>query len=69
MSMDLPEQISACKSRIEVLRAFSEKTNAAGNKSVEIEHQLALEVQLLQMLEDQLAANTVPRFDFENDAL
>jgi len=50
--MDLPGQISACKRRIEVVRAFIETTTAGQH---EAEHQLALEVQLLQMLEAQVA--------------
>jgi len=45
--MDLPGQISACKRRIELVRAFIETTTAVGNKSIEAEDQLALEIQLL----------------------
>ena len=56
--MDLPGQISACNRRIEVVRAFLDETNAAGNKSIEAERQIALEAELLHMLEAQLAADT-----------
>jgi len=56
--MDLPGQISACKRRIELVRAFIETTTAVGNKSIEAEAQLALEIQLLQMLEAQVADET-----------
>ena len=61
--MDLPGQIAACKSRIGVVRAFIEKMNATGKKSIEAERHLALEAELLRMLEAQLAADKGLEFD------
>lgn len=61
--MDILGQIAACKSRIEVVRAYIKKTSAAGNKSTEAEQQLVLEGELLRMLEAQLANAPVPKRD------
>ena len=45
MSMDLADQISACKRRISIVRAYIEKSKAAGKTLSDVERQLALETE------------------------
>ena len=60
MSFDVPQQIEACKRRIEIVRVLIEQAKAKGEIPSEEEGQVMLEMQLLRMLEAQFAASAVP---------
>lgn len=56
MSFDVPQQIEACKRRIEIVRVLIQEAKAKGEIPTEEERQVMLEMQLLRMLEAQLAS-------------
>ena len=55
MALVLPQQLSACKCRIELARSLIKETNANGYKSLEAELALLLETDLLEKLEALLS--------------
>jgi len=59
MSVDLPQQIDACKRRMRIVAASIEAAKAKGEASTEEERQIMLEAELLRLLEARLAVSDV----------
>jgi hypothetical protein len=57
MSFDLPQQIDACKRRIQIIRSLIEAAKVKGEMPIEEERQITLEAELLRMLEAQLVTS------------
>jgi uncharacterized tellurite resistance protein B-like protein len=57
MSFDLPQQIDACKRRMQIIRSLIDAAKAKGVMPIEEERQITLEAELLRMLEAQLVAS------------
>jgi uncharacterized tellurite resistance protein B-like protein len=61
MSFDLPQQIDACKRRMQIVSSLIEAAKAKGEMPIAEERQIMLEAELLRMLEAQLVNSETMR--------